>query len=106
MPKFLFQASYNAEGAKGVVQSGGSDRRAAVEQLMKELGGKVEAFYFAFGDVDAFVIADVPGNAEAVATALAANSSGLMQVKTTVLLTPEEVDAATKRAASFRAPGR
>jgi uncharacterized protein with GYD domain len=73
---------------------------------MKELGGKVEAFYFAFGDVDAFVIADVPGNAEAVATALAANSSGLMQVKTTVLLTPEEVDAATKRAASFRAPGR
>ena len=106
MPKFLFQASYNAEGAKGVMKGGGSARRAAVEQLMKELGGKLEVFYFAFGDVDAFVIADVPGNVEAVATALAANTSGVMQVKTTVLLTPEEVDAATKHAANFRAPGR
>jgi len=106
MPKFLFQASYNAEGAKGVLKEGGSARRAAVEQLVKGLGGRVEAFYFAFGDVDAFVIADVPGNVDAVAVALAANASGVMQVKTTVLHTPEEMDAATKRAANFRAPGR
>ena len=106
MPKFLFQASYNAEGAKGVVKDGGSGRRAAVEQLVKRLGGTVEGFYFAFGDVDAFVIVDLPGNAEAVATALSANASGVMQVKTTVLFTPEEMDAATKRDASFRAPGR
>jgi uncharacterized protein with GYD domain len=106
MPKFLFQASYNADGARGVLQGGGSARRAAVEQLLTQLGGTLEAFYFAFGEVDAVVIADVPGNVEAAATALAANTSGVMHVKTTVLLTPEDVDAATKRAASFRAPGR
>ena len=106
MPKFLFQASYNAEGAKGVAKEGGAGRRAAVEQLVKGLGGTVEAFYFAFGDVDAFVIVDLPGNAEAVAVALSGNASGVMQVKTTVLLTPEEMDAARTRGASFRAPGR
>jgi uncharacterized protein with GYD domain len=106
MPKFLFQATYNAEGARGVLKEGGSGRRAAVEQLVKGLGGKLEAYYFAFGDVDAFVIADLPGNVDAVAGALAANASGVMQVKTTVLFTSEEMDAATKRAANFRPPGR
>ncbi|PYM85033.1 MAG: GYD domain protein [Candidatus Rokuibacteriota bacterium] len=106
MPKYLFQASYNAEGAKGVMKDGGSGRRTAVEQLVKGMGGRLEAIYFAFGDVDAFVIADVPGNGDAAAAALAANASGVMHVKTTVLLSPEEMDQATKKAVNFRPPGR
>jgi uncharacterized protein with GYD domain len=106
MPKYLFQASYNSEGAKGLLKDGGSGRRAAVEQLVKGLGGRLEGIYFAFGDVDAFVIADVPGNGDAAATALAANTTGVMHVKTTVLLTPEEMDQATKKAVNFRPPGR
>ena len=106
MPKYLFQASYNAEGAKGVMKDGGSGRRTAVEQLVKGMGGRLEAIYFAFGDVDAFVIADVPVNGDAAAAALAANASGVMHVKTTVLLSPEEMDQATKKAVNFRPPGR
>ena len=106
MPKYLFQASYNAEGAKGVMKDGGSGRRTAVEQLVKGMGGRLEAIYFAFGDVDAFVIADVPVNGDAAAAALAANASGVMHVKTTVLLSPEEMDQATKKADNFRPPGR
>lgn len=70
------------------------------------MGGRLEAFCFAFGDVDVFVIADLPGNGDAVGGALAANTTGVMHVKTTVLITPEEMDAATKKAVSFRAPGR
>ncbi len=95
MPKYLFQASYNPEGVKGLMTDGGSGRRAAVEELLKGLGGRLDAIYFAFGDVDAFVIADVPGNGDAAVTALAANASGVMHVKTTV-----------KTAVNFRPPGR
>ena len=56
MPKYLTVASYTAQGAKGLLKEGGTARRAAVEELMKNLGGRLEAFYFAFGDNDAYVI--------------------------------------------------
>ena len=42
--------------AKGLIREGGSGRRAAIAKMVEGLGGKVEAFYFAFGDVDAYVV--------------------------------------------------
>ena len=106
MPKFLYQASYTAEGTKGLLKEGGSKRRAAVEEVMKALGGKVEAFYYAFGDPDVFLIVDVPDQASAAALSLAVNASGAVHLKTTVLMTPEEMDAAAKKTVSYRAPGK
>ncbi len=50
MPKYLCNVSYTAEGIKGLAREGGSARRAAVEKLIGDLGGKLEAFYFAFGE--------------------------------------------------------
>ena len=106
MPKYLFQANYVGEGVKGLLKEGGSSRRAAVEKAAQSLGGTLEAFYYAFGDVDAYVVADLPDNATATALALTVNSSGVTVVKTTVLMTPEEVDAAVKKSPSYRAPGQ
>lgn len=56
MAKFLLAASYAAEGVQGVASEGGTSRRAAVEQAIVRLGGTVEAFYFASGDNDVFVM--------------------------------------------------
>src|SRR5262249_36106718 len=67
MAKYLFQVSYTAQGAQGLLKRGGSKRRAAAEQAAKSAGGKIESFYFAFGDADAFVIAEVPDQASASA---------------------------------------
>ena len=106
MPKYLLQASYTTEGVKGLLKEGGSKRRETVEQLTKALGGRVEAFYFAFGDEDVYGIFDLPDNATMTAVALAVNASGAVKVKTTVLLTTEEVDQATKLTVNYRAPGR
>jgi uncharacterized protein with GYD domain len=106
MPKYLFQGNYIGEGVKGLLKEGGSSRRAAVEKAAQSLGGKLEAFYYAFGDTDAYVIVDLPDNATASALALTVNSSGATVVKTTVLMTPEEVDAAVKKSPSYRAPGQ
>ena len=105
MAKFLFEASYTPEGAKGIIKDGGSARRAAIEKAVTGLGGRLEAFYFAFGGVDAFVIVDLPDNVTAAAMALAVGQSGLASTKTVVLLTPEEVDAATKKSVPYRGPG-
>jgi len=106
MPKYLFQANYVGEGVKGLLKEGGSSRRAAVEKAAQSLGGKLEAFYYAFGDTDAYVVVDLPDNATATALALTVNSSGATVVKTTVLMTPEDVDAAVKKSPSYRAPGQ
>jgi len=106
MAKYLFLGSYTAEGTKGVLKDGGSGRRKAIEQALKSVGGSMEAFYFAFGEADAIVIADVPDNVSATALSLMVNASGLASVRTVVLITAEEMDQATKKTVKYRAPGK
>jgi uncharacterized protein with GYD domain len=106
MPKYLFEASYTVEGLKGLLKDGGSKRREDLKEAVKQLGGSLEAIYFAFGDEDVFSIVDMPDNVSATAIALAITGSGAARIKTVVLLTPEEVDQATKKSVKYRAPGR
>jgi uncharacterized protein with GYD domain len=89
---------------KGLLKEGGSKRRAMVEQLAKEMGGKLEAFYFAFGSDDFHIILDLPSNVDMTAVALIANASGAMKSRITVLLLPEEIDQASKKHVNFRPP--
>jgi uncharacterized protein with GYD domain len=106
MPKYLVQGSYSNEGLKGLLKEGGSKRREAAEQAVKGLGGRLEAYYYAFGEHDFVVIADLPSNVDASALSLTANLSGTLKSHMTVLITPEEVDQATKRTVKFRPPGK
>src|SRR5262245_33172339 len=106
MPKFLIQANYVGDGVKGLLKEGGTSRRAATERAVKSLGGTLEAFYFAFGETDAFAIVDIPDNAGMAAISLTAAASGAVTSKTTVLLTAEEVDEAVKKAPNYRPPGQ
>jgi uncharacterized protein with GYD domain len=106
MPKYLFQVSYTAEGAKGLLKDGGSKRRAAARTLIESLGGKLEAIYYAFGDCDVFVIADMPDHTSAAAASLTLSASGAVTSKSTVLLTPEEIDQAVKKSGTYTPPGR
>ena len=105
MHKYLFEIRYNAEGVKGVAREGGSSRRAAATQAIESLGGKVEAFYFAHGDVDVYAIVGFANPIDALATSLTVNQTGVMSVKTVVLIAPEELDAAAKKTVAFRPPG-
>lgn len=105
MPKYLLEASYTTQGVEGVRSAGGSSRRDAVAETAKSLGGEMECFYFAFGEADAYVIADLPNNEAAAAVALTVNGAGGATMKTTVLLTPEEIDGAAKASVDYRPPG-
>ena len=105
MPKFLIQASYTQDGAKGLQSAGGTSRRDAVASVAESVGGSLESFHFAFGDSDAYVIVDLPDNESAAAVALTVNASGGATTKTVVLLSPDVVDAAAKRSVDYRPPG-
>src|SRR5919202_1504898 len=105
MPKYLIEASYTLEGIKAVQSAGGSSRRDAVAKVAESVGGRLESFYFAFGDRDVHTVVDLPDNESATAVALTVNASGAVRVRTTALLTPEEVDAAAKRSVDYKPPG-
>lgn len=105
MPKFMIKASYNAEGARGLMKEGGTARRAAVQKLAESLGGRIDSFYFAFGENDAYVVGDFPDAATVLAVSLAVNASGAVRVTTVPLIAPEDVDAAAKKNVAYRAPG-
>jgi len=105
MPKYLVEATYTSEGAKGLLKGGGSARRKAVEDGMTATNGKLETFFFAFGDRDAIIIVDLPDNVSAAAISMAVKASGALHTRTTPLLTPEDIDEAARRHVAFRPPG-
>lgn len=106
MAKYLVEANYVGDGIKGLLKEGGTSRRAAVEEAAKTVGGSVDAFYYAFGETDAYVIIDVPDNVTAAGLALTVAASGVVTLRTTVLITPEDVDRAVKNSTSYRPPGQ
>jgi uncharacterized protein with GYD domain len=106
MPKYLLQASYSAEGSKGLLKDGGTKRTNAARTLVESLGGKLESIYFAFGNTDVVAIVDLPDNASAAAASLTIAGSGALTGKITVLLTPEEIDQAARKSPTYTPPGR
>jgi uncharacterized protein with GYD domain len=106
MPKYLLQVNYTAEGAKGLIKEGGSARRTAAQKAAESLGGRLESLYFAFGDTDAYVIADMPDHISVAALTMALAASGSISARTTVLLTPEEMDQAARKTPMYRPPGQ
>ena len=105
MPKYLVKASHTVEGVKGLLKEGGTSRRATVEKLIKDMGGTLEAFYYAFGTHDVFIIADVPDAETMTAISLAVNATGAVEFSTIVLITPEQMDVATRKTVGYRPPG-
>lgn len=105
MAKYLMEADYIGAGITGLIKEGGSRRRSAVADLFKSMGGALEAFYYAFGARDVFLIGELPDDATAMAMALKINSSGAAACRVTVLVTPEDMDVAVRKTGSYRAPG-
>lgn len=105
MPKFLVQGTYTAEGVKGLMKEGGSARRASVKAAVENLGGSVDSFYFKYGTDDVLVICDLPDAVSGLALSLVVNASGAVRIAVTPLLSPEDVDAASKKSVSYRPAG-
>jgi uncharacterized protein with GYD domain len=105
MPKYLFEASYTPDGVAGLRGSGASSRAKAINDMATALGGSLESFHFAFGDVDAYVIVDLPDDEAAAAAAFTVGASPMTMLKTVKLLTLDEADAAISRSVNYRPPG-
>lgn len=105
MAKYLITASYSAEGLKGLQRDKATGRRDAVRQAVESLGGRLEAYYFAFGEDDVVSIVDLPSNVAASALSLAVSATGRVRTRTTPLLTAEEVDQSLGTKVTYRGAG-
>ena len=105
MAKYMITASYTADGTRGLLLEGGSGRKKMILSALQGLGGSLEAMYYAYGDTDVVIIADVPDAVSGLALSLAANASGTVKVTTTPLITVEEVDAACKKSVMYKGAG-
>ena len=106
MAKYLICGSYTEEGLKGLLKEGGTKRVEETRKAVESLGGKLEAYYYAYGDHDSYFIVDQPDHVNVLAGILKANASGTVRLKTTLLITPEEVDQAVNRTMDWRPPGQ
>ena len=106
MAKYLSQGSYTLEGLRGMLKEGGTGREKATREMVEAAGGRLEAYYFVFGSDDFVLITEFPDNVTSAAVSLFAASSGAVNVRTSVLLTPAEIDEATKKTVSYRPPGK
>lgn len=104
MPKYLISATYTAEGFSGLQKEKASGRRSAVKAAIQSLGGKLEAVYYALGEDDAYVIADLPDNAAAARYGIAVSGMGSVHTKTVALITPEEIDTVLANNVNYRQP--
>ena len=106
MAKYLLEVSYTSDGMKGVLKEGGTSRRTMVENLASNMGGTIESFHYAFGENDAYIIAEFPGDVDAAAVAMTVGAAGAATVRTVTLLTPEQIDEATQKTVEYRPPGQ
>jgi uncharacterized protein with GYD domain len=105
MSRYLISGTYTAEGVKGLLREGGTRRKAAIETLIGEAGGTLEAYYWAFGKVDFYIIAELPDAATAAALGLTTSGSGSVRVQMTALLSADEIDQAMSKKVAYRGPG-
>ena len=105
MGKYMFHTSYTGKGLVGLLKEGGSRRWAALTQTIEAMGGSVEGLYYAFGETDLYIIADLPDDATATAVSLNIANAGALTIRATVLIPPETVDVAVKKKVPYRPPG-
>ena len=105
MGKYMMRANYTQAGLAGLMKEGGTGRRRALTEAVEGVGGRMESFYYVFGDRDLLMIADLPDDASATAVSLTVGAAGALEVDITVLVEPEVIDEAVKKSVPYRLPG-
>jgi uncharacterized protein with GYD domain len=98
MPHFLTQAAYTTDAWSALVKHP-VNRIEHLRPLIEKAGGKLIAGFMSFGDYDVVLITEAPSNVDAAALAIAAAAGGSVRaIKTTPLLTVEEIAKALEKA--------
>jgi uncharacterized protein with GYD domain len=107
MPLYLMRFSYTPEAWSRLIKQP-EDRRDVARAVVEKLGGKLQGFWYGFGEHDGFVLIEAPDNVAAAAFSVGIAARGsLRSAETTPLLTVEEMIEAMEKAQGlpYRSPG-
>lgn len=98
MSHYLLRFQFKDTTAKNLVAHP-QDRTAPARSLVEGFGGKLNSYYFCFGEYDGVGIAEFPDNVSAAACSMTAASTGAFaKFETMPLLTAKEAEAAMNMA--------
>ena len=106
MMKAYIMGNYTEKAFQGFLKDPTSDRKAAVEQLTKAMGGAMHSMDIVRGSYDFIVVADVPTFEDFAAIKLVVESSGA--VKNLTMLEAIDFTKSTTMASkiAYKAPGQ
>lgn len=105
MSLYMAQFTYTPEAWTALTKSP-ENRTTAVQTLAEKLGCRLEAVYYSLGEYDGFVILEAPDEVAVTSFFLAALTPGhIRATKTTVLMRPETVVEAMKKASTVTYQG-
>lgn len=105
MAVFMTQFSYTTEAWQTMVKNP-QDRSGVLKGLVEKLGGTLIGLYFCMGDYDGVALYEYPDDLTCAGGALAVISAGhLKTIKTTKLLSVDEMVGAMKKAGGIVYPG-
>jgi len=105
MPHYLIRGSYTADAWAKMIQKP-EDREKLYRELIERAGGKLQAFYFAFGENDVVAILEAPDDVTAAALSMAVAAPGhVRSITTTPLMTAADGMKAMKKAGDMKYQG-
>jgi uncharacterized protein with GYD domain len=102
MALYLFRFGYTPEAWAALIEKPEDRRNTLAARIFGTFGGRLEGFWYAFGEHDGYALVDLPDTVSAAAASAAVASTGSFRhLETTVLISVDEMIEALERAGEF-----
>jgi uncharacterized protein with GYD domain len=102
--RYLFSAAFTIDGMKNLQKQSPTAFKAGVAKFFESVGGKLESWYFDYGESTAYGFVDYPDEMAAATAQASVNAAGFARVTYRPVLSAEDADKAFARSAATRPP--
>jgi uncharacterized protein with GYD domain len=102
--RYLFRAAFTVEGMQNLQKQSATGFKTGVAKFFESVGGKLESWYFDYGDSTAYGFVDYPDEIAAATAQASVNAGGFARVSYRAVLSAEDADKALARSVATRPP--
>jgi uncharacterized protein with GYD domain len=102
--RYLFRAAFTVDGMQNLQKQSATAFKAGVAKVFDSVGGKLESWYFDYGDSTAYGFVDYPDEIAAATAQASVNAGGFARVTYRPVLSAEDADKALARSVATRPP--
>jgi uncharacterized protein with GYD domain len=102
--RYLVRADLTPEGIKNLQKQPPTALKAGVAKFVESVGGKLEFWFFDYGESTAYSVIEYPDEVAAATAQLSTNAAGFARVRIRPLLSAEDMDKAVAKMPPVRVP--